>query len=155
MSTDSSEADSTQLPAISALRSKFEKLAQDTSTSSLAAPSRPAAATASSTSTRALDSSDLLSPVSNRQRALSNSYADVEAPVPIQLRPSSSSSDLKLARRPPPPPPPPTRSPKPYLHPPLHPVPASTSSPPVSAASGLDKQVLTSRKPPPAASRES
>jgi len=84
-----SDIDSDSLQAVKSLRSKFEKLAQDASPQKLG----PLTVTA---------------PSSPRPRATSNSQLNPPLSDDIQLRPSSSSSDLRLpAKRAPPPPPPP------------------------------------------------
>ena len=128
--------------AVSALRNKFEKLAHESSPA-LATPAK-----ASSSTTSLLRSSDteLLSPSTSRQRALSHVEINSESngvPAPAHhIRTSSSSSDLKVGRRPPPPPPP--RSPKPTGSPGVKPV-----SYPNNSVAALDKTTLISRKPPP------
>ncbi|KAI5116766.1 hypothetical protein M0805_004983 [Coniferiporia weirii] len=143
MSADNPDTENTQPPAFNALRSKFEKLAQGT-------PPPPARLTLSTpTLPPRQDNTDLLSPASpasGRQRTLSNGHLDADAPSMHSLRPSSSSSDLKLARRPPPPPPPAPRSPKPFISPVLQPTPAPA---PIPAINGLDRPALNTRKPPP------
>ncbi|KAL5512223.1 hypothetical protein ACEPAG_3508 [Sanghuangporus baumii] len=128
--------------AVSALRSKFEKLAHE----NLPASATPAKPSSSTTSLPQNFETELLSPVATRQRALSNVEVDQcsnATPAPAHhIRTSSSSSDLKVGRRPPPPPPP--RSPKPTGSPVSKPVSSSNSSVAV-----LDKTSLINRKPPP------
>ena len=90
---ESADIDSDSLQAVKNLRSKFEKLAQDTSSELLT----------------------VTAPSSPRPRATSNNYLNLPSPdSPVghgQLRSSSSSSDLRLpAKRAPPPPPPPRAS---------------------------------------------
>ena len=87
---ESTDIDSDSLQAVKNLRSKFEKLAQDASSDHLT----------------------VTAPSSPRPRSTSNNHFNPPYPDrPVangQLRPSSSSSDLRLlAKRAPPPPPPP------------------------------------------------
>ncbi|KAL5508643.1 hypothetical protein ACEPAH_6262 [Sanghuangporus vaninii] len=128
--------------AVSALRSKFEKLAHENLPAS-ATSTKPSSST---TSLPRHPETELLSPIATRQRALSNVEVDPGSnatPAPAHhIRTSSSSSDLKVGRRPPPPPPP--RSPKPTGSPVIKPVPSTNSS-----VAALNKTSLINRKPPP------
>ena len=117
---ESTDIDSDSLQAVKNLRSKFEKLAQDSSS----------------------DLSTATAPSSPRPRATSNIYLNLPSPVsPVghgQLRSSSSSSDLRPpAKRAPPPPPPraskilnsPSPSHSPSSSPLLRPVPVISPNP--------------------------
>lgn len=94
---ESSDIDSESLPAVKSLRSKFERMASETSNNNHSI--RP------SHTSEHLAVRPLSSP---RPRATSNSQVDLSPPDSSHLRASSSSSDLKTAatkRLPPPPPP--------------------------------------------------
>ncbi|GLB33204.1 putative inositol polyphosphate phosphatase, catalytic domain [Lyophyllum shimeji] len=112
----SDDIDTERPPPVQSLRSKFEQLAVQKSPRS---HQRNGSG----------NQGDLLAPsapVSPRPRATSNTYSDVP-PDTHTLRPSSSSSDLKIGtKRPPPPPPPPSRPSKVLLG---SPVPALSPSP--------------------------
>ncbi|KAI0922136.1 hypothetical protein AcW2_006915 [Taiwanofungus camphoratus] len=146
-SSPSPDIESPPPPAVSSLRSRFEKLAADT---------------ASIPAKRPTSTYDLLSPEppSPRPRALSSS-SDFR-PESQTLRPATSSSDLRTgARKPPPPPParssraaspvPPTSSPllravpDPQSSPLIH----EPSLPPEPRSVSPNKAALISRKPPP------
>lgn len=144
MSTDNPENE--QPLAVSALRSRFEKLAQDTST-----PRTRTALTTAKTS----DSNALLSPAPHHLRVTSSSDGEHESPVQSiehQLRQSSSSSDL---RRRPPPPPPPARPAKPQVSisplpsPIIRPTPITANTSPIPTLQVSDRLSLMTRKPPP------
>lgn len=137
------EVEQTPIPAVSSLRSKFEKLATESS---------------SSTSLHRLSvGHDLLSPDSGSPRPRAMSISTERPPSsPRSLRAAASSSDLKVGGKKPPPPPPPRSSKG------NSPAPSVTSSPhlqPVAPASGppsptippvsLNKAALLQRKPPP------
>ena len=144
------DVEETPIPAVSSLRSKFEKLAIDSS------PSASIHKTASS--------HDLLvpEPSSPRPRAMSNHDQSSASPVdPRALRTAASSSDLKSsanAKRPPPPPPPRSRGSSPAASVRASPLvqavadsPAA-SIPPVSIApsdASPSKAALLARRPPP------
>ena len=144
------DVEETPTPAVSSLRSKFEKLAVDSS------PKITVHSFASS--------NDLLAPEpgSPRPRAMSNNDQRTGSPINTRaLRPASSSSDLKQGtsgRKPPPPPPPRSRGSSPAAStkasPSLRPVPDPPSSTPVPAASltpdpNANLAALLARKPPP------
>jgi hypothetical protein len=135
------EVEDRPTPAVSSLRSKFEKLAvESSSTTSL---------------NKITMSHDLLSPDSGspRPRAMSISTEQRPPSSPRSLRSAASSSDLKKK---PPPPPPPARSskgnsPAPSVtsSPLIRAVPMSSGPPsPTSIASPLSKAALLQRKPP-------
>ena len=136
MSSDTQD-DTEHLP-FSALRSRFEQLAQDRS-----APPSPIRVSTPTTGTDETPKAGL-----SRLRTLS--VANDNAPnnssqSSLHLRSASSSSDLKgsSGRRPPPPPPP--RSPKPFLSPPDSEVRESI----VESPQTVTKSNLISRVPPP------
>ena len=137
-------------PAVSSLRSRFEKLAADSSAASTSSLKPPASG---SHSHLAVPPSPRLRPAPEHERDPSDSSIH-------SLRPATSFSDLKAtAKRPPPPPPfrPPSRAPSPAnprVSPLLRPVPDPSPSlidhnlpaEPVSVAA---KAALLSRRPPP------
>lgn len=143
-----SDGDDEKPLAVSALRNRFEKLALDT------VIARPKATTSTS---KANDSNDLLSVTETHQRSLSDNDAEAmlrSVDSSSSLRSATSSSDLKQRR--PPPPPPATRSPKPsspapLASPLLRPASTSVNSAPIvsSISQVIEKPSLTSRKPPP------
>jgi hypothetical protein len=140
------DSESIPSPAVSSLRSRFEQLAVDTSITQLKRP---------------ISSYDFLAPDSHvpRPRAASGAYGPHSADPNSsnQLRPSSSSSDLKGTKRPPPPPPGPrgsSKPPSPSASPLLHPSHAHHSSPTslssmVTLNSAIKLSSSPTRKPPP------
>ncbi|OBZ71955.1 Synaptojanin-1 [Grifola frondosa] len=133
-------------PAVSSLRSRFEKLAADTSLASTARP---------------IGSHGLLTPepLSPRPRAMSSSVNDSYPDSISQqtLRAASSSSDLKAGyKRPPPPPPlrtsrassPATPGASPLLRPVPDPPSSQHDSTPIVESNPV-KYAQLSRKPPP------
>ncbi|KAJ7250419.1 Endonuclease/exonuclease/phosphatase [Mycena rebaudengoi] len=105
-----SDIDTVSLPAVKNLRSKFEQLAQTGSKGPGLAP--------------------IFAP---RPRATSSTFSNGDkAPSSPTLRPSSSSSELRLSRKPPPPPPSRSAAPSPTASPLLRPAPDAG---PVSRAS--------------------
>lgn len=136
------EVEQTPTPAVSSLRSKFEQLAVNSSTTSL---------------NRLSGSYDLLSPDSGSPRPRSMSISTERPPSsPRSLRPAASSSDLNVGGKRPPPPPPPRsskgNSPVPSVNssPLLQPVATGSGPPsPTSSFSLSNKAVLLQRKPPP------
>ncbi|KAI9059017.1 hypothetical protein FKP32DRAFT_1181093 [Trametes sanguinea] len=142
-------------PAVSSLRSRFEKLAADSS----AAPTTPSASLKPSGSVHHLAAV----PPSPRLKPLLHPDPDhpsLEPRSPL-LRPASSASDLKAAtKRPPPPPPgrPSSRAPSPAnvrVSPLVRPVPDSSSGstpehePLSEPASVVAKPSSAIRRPPP------
>ncbi|RPD62171.1 hypothetical protein L227DRAFT_51701 [Lentinus tigrinus ALCF2SS1-6] len=136
-------------PAVSSLRSRFEKLAADSSTpstSSLKPPGTP--------------NTHLAVPLSPRLRPAPEHNREPSDSSIHSLRPVSSSSDLKASpKRPPPPPPlrPSSRAPSP-ANPRLSPLlrPVHDPSPSLfeydatpEPSSVVDKAALLSRRPPP------
>ncbi|KAI0637568.1 hypothetical protein C8Q77DRAFT_375154 [Trametes polyzona] len=154
--SDDGGIESTPPPAVSSLRSRFEKLAADAS---------PASSSASSL--KPSGSAHHLTPVppSPRLRPHPPAEGEHDSPVPRSplLRPVSSASDLKAAtKRPPPPPPvrPSSRAPSPAnprVSPLVHPVSDSTIPPPehellsesISTSSVSSRAASISRRPPP------
>ncbi|KAH9483207.1 putative inositol polyphosphate 5-phosphatase C9G1.10c [Psilocybe cubensis] len=131
---ESSDIDSESLQAVSSLKSKFEKLALDTTSSTYKQGELLAVST----------------PPSPRPRAASGSHTNTPAEA-ISLRSSSSSSDLRSPLKRPPPPPPPSRnsklnvptttaSPSTSISPLLRPVPL----PPVSNSAGKESALAPS-----------
>ncbi|EMD31787.1 hypothetical protein CERSUDRAFT_127167 [Gelatoporia subvermispora B] len=145
MTSSSPDVESTPPPAVSSLRSRFEKLAADETSHSIG---------------RQPSNHDLLSPDSNpRPRALSGGFDSRPESEVHTLRAASSSSDLKAAAKRPPPPPPPLRPSRaaspapPSVSPLLQAVPEIHPPPPVpDSTPGEQVQMklnLLSRKPPP------
>ncbi len=142
-------------PAVSSLRSRFEKLAAESS---------PAPSTSSLKPSGSVQHLAAVPP-SPRLRAYSPADGDHDSPVPRSpsLRPVSSGSDLKAAtKRPPPPPPirPSSRAPSPAnlrASPLMHPIPDSSVVPleheplseSVSVSSVSSRAASISRRPPP------
>ncbi|EKM58956.1 uncharacterized protein PHACADRAFT_249089 [Phanerochaete carnosa HHB-10118-sp] len=133
------QVEETPAPAVSSLRSKFEKLAVESS---------------STTSLNRLSmSQDLLTPDSGSPRPRAMSIPDERPPSsPHSLRSASSSSDLKKKQPPPPPPrsskgssPAPSATSSPHVYP----VPMRSEPPSPTHTAPPNRVALLHRKPPP------
>ncbi|KAF8075794.1 Endonuclease/exonuclease/phosphatase [Lyophyllum atratum] len=135
----SDNIDTERPPAVQSLRSKFEQLAANISPKSHQRHSSGNQGDFLTSST----------PVSPRPRATSNTHPNDPSDAK-NLRPSSSSSDLKVGTKRPPPPPPPARTPKTVAS---SPVPASLPSPllrpvPVPPGANGSQRVSPASLPP-------
>lgn len=147
----SSEPPSTPPSApVSALRSRFEQLAQQQHSPNIAGKHNVPPASPKHELSPFLTTSE---PEGKRHRAVSNGHQD-RLPVP-PIRPSTSSSDLKTStKRPPPPPPSPSYRNKTSTDNTVHDASSTRSTPipelpPMMLAPAPEKQALVARKPPP------
>ena len=142
--------ETTAPPAVSSLRSRFERLAADSSVPPSHSPKPSTSGTHLSASPIPLSPRLVASPAPDHGRIPSDSSVR-------SLNPSSSSSDLKAAAKRPPPPPPVLRAPSPAnprRSPLLRPVPdhtptASEHDLHADIPSGTPKPSSLSRRPPP------
>ncbi|KAI1792520.1 hypothetical protein LXA43DRAFT_324471 [Ganoderma leucocontextum] len=146
-------------PAVSSLRSRFEKLAADSSPSSNASLKPSPAPTHSFLAPTPIPSSPRLRPTPTPEHD-----RDLFEQNTHFLHPSSSSSDLRtLGKRPPPPPPsplrPPSRTPSPApirspLFRPVSPAIADPDVPPECLSVAAKAAALARRPPPPPPSQD-